>query len=161
MDQVSGGCLCGEVRLNATGRPNRVGICHCLDCRKHHGALFFAAAIFPLDAVQVEGETRTYLGRHFCPCCGSSVFAHFEDEIEVHLGSLASPDQFVPDYELLMFPRFRGHGFRPFVVRPVPGSCIRGRSGSAADYSSPRYTRTDRVWHHRGLPIAAGGRVRP
>lgn len=100
MNQVSGGCLCGKVRLNATGRPNRVGICHCLDCRKHHGALFFAAAIFPLDAVQVEGETRSYLGRHFCPCCGSSVFAHYEDEIEVHLGSLDSPDQFVPDYEL-------------------------------------------------------------
>jgi len=61
----------------------------------------------------------------------------------------------------MMVPRFRGHGFRPFVVRPVPGFCIRERSGSFAGYSSPRYTRTDRVWHPRGSPIAAGGRVRP
>jgi putative transposase len=36
--------------------------------------------------------------------------------------------------ERLMVPRFGGHGFRPFVVRPVPGSYIRERSGSAAGY---------------------------
>ena len=36
----------------------------------------------------------------------------------------------------LMMPRSGGHGFRPFVVRPVAGSCIRERSGSAAGYSS-------------------------
>lgn len=96
---ASGGCLCGAVRLAATGEPYRVGICHCLDCRKHHGALFFAAAIFPQDAVRVEGDTRDYKGRHFCPSCGSSVFARYGDEVEVHLGALDAPDQFVPTYE--------------------------------------------------------------
>lgn len=40
----TGGCLCGDVRLVATGQSWRVGLCHCLDCRKHHGALFYAAA---------------------------------------------------------------------------------------------------------------------
>jgi hypothetical protein len=99
MDQVTGGCLCGDVRITATGAPYRVGLCHCLDCRKHHGALFFAAAIFPQDAVTIEGETRDYRGRHFCPRCGSSVFARFADEIEVHLGALDAPDQFMPSYE--------------------------------------------------------------
>ena len=99
MDRFTGGCLCGDVRVEAVGRPYRVGICHCLDCRKHHGALFFAAAIFPRDAVTIEGETRDYAGRHFCPRCGSSVFAHFDDEIEVHLGTLDAPDQLVPTYE--------------------------------------------------------------
>ncbi|MGG7607405.1 GFA family protein [Massilia sp. BKSP1R2A-1] len=99
MDQVTGGCLCGEVRLAASGRPRRVGLCHCLDCRKHHGALFYAAAIFFQTAVTVTGDTREYRGRHFCPRCGSSVFARSEDEIEVHLGALDAPDQFVPTYE--------------------------------------------------------------
>ena len=75
MDQFTGGCLCGDVRIVASGRPYRVGICHCLDCRKHHGALFHASAIFPEDAVTIEGETRDYAGRFFCPRCGSSVFA--------------------------------------------------------------------------------------
>ncbi len=99
MDQVTGGCLCGDVRITATGAPYRVGLCHCLDCRKHHGALFFAAAIFPQDAVTIHGETRDYRGRHFCPRCGSSVFARFADEIEVHLGALDAPDQWMPTYE--------------------------------------------------------------
>ncbi len=99
MEQVSGGCLCGAVRLLARGEPFRVGICHCMDCRKHHGALFFAAAIYPADAVSVEGETHHFGERHFCPRCGSSVFARSGDEVEVHLGTLDEPSRFVPQYE--------------------------------------------------------------
>jgi len=100
MDQFTGGCLCGDVRIVATGEPNRVGICHCLDCRKHHGALFHASAIFPAAAVTVEGETRDYAGRHFCPRCGSSVFGRSGVEVEVNLGALDTPNQLVPTYEL-------------------------------------------------------------
>ncbi len=99
MERFTGGCLCGNVRLAAAGPPYRVGICHCLDCRKHHGALFYAAAVFPADAVTIEGETRDWAGRHFCPRCGSSVFARSGDEIEVHLGTLDAPGQLVPTYE--------------------------------------------------------------
>lgn len=99
MDRFTGGCLCGDVRLVADGRPNRIGLCHCLHCRKHHGALFFAAAMFPRQAVTIRGETRDFRGRHFCPRCGSSVFAVSGDEIEVHLGSLDAPNQLTPTYE--------------------------------------------------------------
>jgi hypothetical protein len=99
MNRFTGGCLCGNVRLVASGRPYRVGLCHCLDCRKHHGALFHASAIFPQDAVTIDGETRDYTGRHFCPRCGSSVFARTADEIEVNLGSLDAIDQLMPTYE--------------------------------------------------------------
>ena len=99
MKRLTGGCLCGRVRFVAWGCPWRVGICHCLDCRKHHGALFHASAVFPRDAVTIEGETRDYAGRLFCPRCGSSVFARTGDEIEVHLGTLDAPDQIMPTYE--------------------------------------------------------------
>jgi len=100
MNTITGGCLCGKVRLTATGQPNRVGICHCLDCRKHHGALFHSSAIFPQDAVIVTGDTQQYQGRYFCPRCGSSVFGRSADEVEVNLGALDAPDQFQPTYEL-------------------------------------------------------------
>ncbi|MEM1284542.1 MAG: GFA family protein [Pseudomonadota bacterium] len=100
MDEHTGGCLCGRVRFVARGQPERVGLCHCLDCRKHHGAVFYAAAVFASDAVTVSGETSSYEGRHFCPRCGSSVFARTGDEIEVHLGSFDVPGQFAPTYEL-------------------------------------------------------------
>ena len=96
---ADGGCLCGAVRIATTGDPDRVGVCHCLDCRKHHGALFFAAAIFPARAVTVTGEARSYRNRFFCPECGSSVFARYDDEVEVHLGTFDTPDQFTPTYE--------------------------------------------------------------
>lgn len=105
MDHTTGGCLCGKVRFVARGRPYRVGICHCLDCRKHHGALFHASAIFPADAVTIEGEVGDYAGRCFCPRCGSSVFSRSGDEVEVNLGSLDEVDQFRPTYQLWMVRR--------------------------------------------------------
>ena len=99
-ERTKGGCLCGQVRFSATGRPYRVGLCHCLDCRKHHGALFHASAIFPHEAVTIEGETHSYAGRFFCPTCGSPVFGRSGDEVEINLGSLDAPDRFIPTYEL-------------------------------------------------------------
>jgi hypothetical protein len=100
MDQFTGGCLCGAVRIVASGRPYRVGLCHCLDCRKHHGALFHASAIFPENAVTIEGEPHSYNGRFFCPRCGSSVFGRSGDEVEVNLGCVDAPDQLMPTYEI-------------------------------------------------------------
>lgn len=100
MDAAAGGCLCGRVRLVAIGQPYRVGICHCLDCRKHHGALFHASAIFPQDAVTITGEVREFAGRFFCSNCGSSVFSRSGNEVEVNLGALDAPDRFEPTYEL-------------------------------------------------------------
>jgi hypothetical protein len=99
VDGLTGGCLCGNVRIVASGRPYRVGLCHCLDCRKHSGTLFNAFAIFPEKAVTIEGETRDYGGRFFCPRCGSSIFERTADEIGVSLGSLDAPDQLTPTYE--------------------------------------------------------------
>lgn len=104
-DQVSGGCVCGDLRLVARGMPLRVGICHCLTCRKHHGALFHASAIFAETAVTVTGKAQGHDGRFFCPRCGSSVFSCSGTEIEVHLGSLDAPDQFRPEYELWVIRR--------------------------------------------------------
>ena len=66
MSDVTGGCLCGKVRFVASGDPYRVGLCHCMDCRKHHGALFHASAVFPQSAVTIEGKTGAYEGRYFC-----------------------------------------------------------------------------------------------
>ncbi|GLO69460.1 hypothetical protein MACH17_09770 [Phaeobacter inhibens] len=100
MKHYQGGCLCGAVRITTSGPPLRVGICHCRDCRRHHGALFYAAAIFPEQAVRIEGSPHQYQGRSFCSTCGSSVFAQSGDEIEVHLGSLYNTDGLTPDYEV-------------------------------------------------------------
>ncbi len=109
------GCSCGAIRLKATGAPLRVGICHCLDCRKHHGALFYAAAIFDENAVEISGTSAEYKGRHVCPACGASVFARTGREIEIHLGSFDTPDAFVPTYECWTIRRER-------ILAPLPGA---------------------------------------
>ncbi len=99
MEKVKGSCRCGNVVIRASGDPYRVGICHCMDCRKYHGALFHASAIFPKEAVVILGETKEYDGRSFCPRCGSPLFSRSDDEIEVSLGCLDETDQFTPTYE--------------------------------------------------------------
>lgn len=112
--QLTGGCLCGKIRLVARGTPYRTGLCHCLDCRKHHGALFHASAVFPETAVTISGMPAEYQGRYFCPTCGSSVFSRSGDEIEVLLGTFDAPDQLQPTYELwtcrreAWLPKFEG-----------------------------------------------------
>jgi len=74
MDQVTGGLFSAATsdwrhRGGPTGSASAI-----VRLRKHHGALFHASAIFPEDAVKIEGETRDYAGRFFCPRCGSPVF---------------------------------------------------------------------------------------
>ncbi|MCT8467235.1 GFA family protein [Chromohalobacter canadensis] len=114
MKSSTGGCLCGKIRVTAHGEPLRVGICHCMDCRKHHGALFYAAADYLTEAVTIEGEPREYQGRYFCSTCGSSVFSMSDGEIEVHLGTFDAPDQFMPTYELWTIRR--EHWLAPFPL---------------------------------------------
>ncbi|PYB69727.1 GFA family protein [Rhizobium wuzhouense] len=97
---LSGGCVCGKVRFEAEGDPDRVGICHCLDCRKYHGALFHASAIYPEGQVRIAGEPQMYDGRCFCAICGSRVFNRSGTEIEVNLGAFDDINVFQPGYEL-------------------------------------------------------------
>ncbi len=131
MELIEGGCLCGQLRVSVTGRPLRVGICHCLECRKHHGATFYAAAIFAHDAATVTGESRSYEGRFFCPTCGSSVFAKSGEEIEIHLGCLDAPDQLTPTYECWSS---RREGWLPEF--PEMQSFLRDRPDGTADHSA-------------------------
>jgi hypothetical protein len=102
---ITGGCLCGAVRFVAEGEPYRVGLCHCLDCRKHGGAPFGAFAMFPAERVTFSGDmSATYASsarRRFCRSCGSPVFDRDEgsDEVELHLGSFDETGRFAPTYE--------------------------------------------------------------
>lgn len=105
----SGGCVCGAVRYVATGAPLRVGLCHCLTCRKRHGAPCNAFAAFRADKVRIEGRTQVWAGAehgllHGCPTCGSPLFwtatDEADDEIEIHLGGLDEIGQFTPQYEV-------------------------------------------------------------
>lgn len=103
----NGSCNCGGVRIAVTGDPVRPGICHCLTCRKETGSAFMAFAVYMDDQVTATGQTSSWRAttdhRHFCPGCGSHMFARTDgsDEVELRIGCLdAAPTGLAPTYEL-------------------------------------------------------------
>ncbi len=80
----TGGCLCGAIRYRAPAVPVSVVACHCRDCQKQAGSAFSIIAVFPRDAVRIEGTPALFLGlgdsggeveRNFCGACGSPLFS--------------------------------------------------------------------------------------
>lgn len=104
-DIHSGGCLCGAVRYRAKGQPMRTLACHCRFCQKMTGSSFYAESMFPIEAVDLEGELSVHDHRsetsgkvvhvHFCPRCGTTVTLTFERWPEfraISRGTFDDPD---------------------------------------------------------------------
>ncbi|MEO6027315.1 MAG: GFA family protein [Candidatus Binatia bacterium] len=112
----SGTCLCGQVTLSVRGEPLRVGICHCMKCRKESGSAFTFYAVWPAERFAHAGETAEVQGQHVCPRCGSRLFSVDDPEVEVKLGVLSdAPTGLVPSYELWVKRR------EPWL-RPIEGA---------------------------------------
>src|SRR3954453_21861445 len=96
---ITGGCLCGGVRFEATLPFADANYCHCLRCRKHSGSEFGVQARVPRDQFRLlSGEELVTVYRPqggrvkaFCSVCGSSLFGREGpegDEIAIRLGAL-------------------------------------------------------------------------
>lgn len=84
MAEISGGCLCGQVRYRASAEPMFVGVCHCATCQKESGSAFNIVVALPRPALSIEGDVQTYSRKgdsgqevhsHFCPNCGSTLLS--------------------------------------------------------------------------------------
>ena len=102
-----GHCACGAVCVSVFAEPKDVNLCHCMTCRRIHGAPFGVYAIFERDAVEVSGDTTAWESsatgrRHHCPTCGSPVYLAFDDvpEIEVPTGIFDETGLYPPAYEI-------------------------------------------------------------
>ena len=88
-----GGCFCGAVRYEVTGKTTGVTYCHCSKCRRWHGHVGAYTAV-DRDAFWLT-ETRGLkwhtvsptVRRGFCAECGSSVF--FDESPERKMGICA------------------------------------------------------------------------
>ncbi|MEJ0023279.1 MAG: GFA family protein [Alphaproteobacteria bacterium] len=94
MDEAE--CNCGQLRAMCDGKPVRVSVCHCLNCKKRTGSAFAWNASYSLTQVKTEGQFHSYSrktdsGRtntyHFCPQCGSTVFY----DVEMRPGTVSIP----------------------------------------------------------------------
>jgi hypothetical protein len=89
-NELTGSCLCGQIRYRISGPLRGVLNCHCSMCRKSHGAAFRTrAAVKRADFKWLAGEnllTRYESSqgeyRTFCSVCGSNCVTEFESEPE-------------------------------------------------------------------------------
>lgn len=102
---ITGGCLCGAVRYEASEAPVSVVWCHCASCRRHTGAPAAVYADFRRAAVRFTGVAPTFFAsspgvqRGFCGVCGSTLSFAGENQpdlINIHVGSLDTPGDFPP-----------------------------------------------------------------
>ena len=100
----SGGCSCGAVRYQATGKPKWVAHCHCRDCRKQTGAALATWAGFASDRFAFTGAPQAYpsspgVVRRFCGTCGTPLTYEGErwpGEIHLLAGTLDDPGAIAP-----------------------------------------------------------------
>ena len=80
MTSITGGCLCGKVRFEATSEPVAVRACWCRLCQALGAGSGTVNVVFPVEAVTIEGPLTAYenqaesgnqMRREFCPTCGT------------------------------------------------------------------------------------------
>jgi len=84
MPQMTGGCLCGQVRYSANVEPMFTGVCHCTSCQKQSGGAFNIVVAVPQATLSIQGSPKTYTKKgdsgsevvsRFCPNCGSTILS--------------------------------------------------------------------------------------
>lgn len=104
---MTGGCMCGAVRYQATGESFGVQHCHCHSCRKHNGAPVVTLAGYKADQVAWSGDARKIyesspgVGRAFCGKCGTPLTwegdgGELGPIYEFHISTFDEPDLLVP-----------------------------------------------------------------
>ena len=106
--KITGGCLCGALRYEATSAPKFMGYCCCDDCQKATGSGFVPFMNFPAGALNISGKTLTHrltlkdgraAVRNSCVVCGSLVFGgvYGTDGFHtIYAGTLDNPSLFKP-----------------------------------------------------------------
>jgi hypothetical protein len=102
--EVTGGCLCRQVRYRITAAPIVTRVCWCRVCQYLGAGGGTVNVCFPSNAITIEGEMRDFRAiadsgnvthRRFCPGCGTGLFS--EAEVRPHLifvraGTLDDPE---------------------------------------------------------------------
>ena len=101
MSQITGGCLCGNIRYTIKSEPKMVAQCHCKNCQRQSGSAFSVNLMLPTSDLDLVGKLKAYEDREtnsrkpvyrcFCPECGSPIksdVASVEGYVFVKAGTL-------------------------------------------------------------------------
>ncbi len=111
---VDGNCLCGHVSYEAEVDPDRVAICHCIDCQTHSGTAYgVVVGIVDEEFRLLSGELKTFekiadsgtvRALAFCPECGTRIHAQTVGEgssfFGLRLGTVRQRDQLKPKLQV-------------------------------------------------------------
>ena len=101
---MTGGCLCGRVRYEASIESDDAYWCHCKMCQKATGGIAAAFVQVPVAAIVWHSEPDWYASspiakRPFCSACGTPLgfaWADGGDNMDLTVGSFDDPSRFKP-----------------------------------------------------------------
>ncbi|MEM7121943.1 MAG: GFA family protein [Pseudomonadota bacterium] len=117
---MTGGCICGAVRYETTGKTFGVQHCHCHSCRIDNGGPVVTLAGYNADQVTFSGDAHKIyasspgVGRAFCGTCDTPLTwegdgGELGPIVEFYISTFDNPDVLLPT----------GHSFDP---ERFPGS---------------------------------------
>lgn len=102
--QITGGCICGNIRFRSTMPPIATRYCWCRDCQHFAAGNATVNVIFPSASVTITGQAKAYestadsgarMRRSFCPNCGTPLFSQAEPRphmLIIRAGALDDPN---------------------------------------------------------------------
>jgi hypothetical protein len=102
--QITGGCLCREVRYESTSQPIVTRVCWCRVCQYLGAGSGTVNVCFPTASFTIHGPTGDYrsvadsgnvMHRRFCKTCGTQIFSEAEARphlLFVRAGTLDDPE---------------------------------------------------------------------
>jgi hypothetical protein len=109
--KVNGACHCAAITYEAEVDPERVSICHCVDCQVLTGGAWRVSVASVAGSFRIlTGKPTVYLKttaesgakrrQAFCPTCGSPIFASANEDnpptLTLRVGGLAQREQLSP-----------------------------------------------------------------
>ncbi|KAF6827544.1 hypothetical protein CPLU01_09013 [Colletotrichum plurivorum] len=83
MPNITGQCLCGNIKYTIAGKPLAAALCHCNDCRRISGSAFGYNWVVPTNIFSFRGEPKSYTTTansgnpatsYFCGNCGVTLW---------------------------------------------------------------------------------------
>ena len=112
--EITGQCLCGEIKYELLNPPAMTGVCHCKNCQRQAGSAFSTlAGVAKSDFSLTSGKMKLYedgdtdsgntVKRFFCGDCGSPIYSAVPDSpdmVFLKTGTMDDTTGFTPQFNV-------------------------------------------------------------